>query len=644
LSGGGHFSEWFAELMRAARASGGARLLVLGEPDDDNPYWAGLRLPPVATLLEAVLRCLLAAPYQRIVVLSGFGRQQLPKRWQLAADLFVGTEAAIWVARGAAKESTPAAETAQPWELPPSALGQPTVLDQQRLLWRSGGNDFQERLKRFGRLIADEARQAQESGRRTALLIDGGFFHPAPGEWKALLLPGQLTTANAASAERAVEIPSNVATSPVDVVLFSEQPSDEQLVTGSGHLLCTLQPRLGREASDDGSLPRLDLGRGFRTLRARRQRVPFPSGFLAMDVSPQDGLYKALRRARVELRPSIAARPEHPDRVDLEFWANFDLERPRRMLEEEVIGQAVAKQKILAALKKLTERCKALWDSNPRAVKTVEGEDPAYLPPVFGLFGAAGMGKTTFCKVLSRSLFGDVNFYQRIDMAGKDLSGQTIGVAPPGAGYDARSPLIRYAERTGGLGLVSIDEFARAQTLSQTLADALGPLLQILQDRSFVPANEAFRPAAGQFHLVNTIFVFAGNVVPSKAECPASFTSLDTLGEAFSQRVRVPIFFEPLQRPDFAHATEVSLQIGARRYAADFAPGQVELAQNAAVTDELRDRILNRFLVAVGDGSPSLRVLGQLVDSVDYGPAFAALRKSGGDRLVLGADLLGGAP
>jgi hypothetical protein len=643
LSGGGHLSEWFAELLRAARGSGGARLLVLGEPDDNNPYWAGLRLPPVATLLEAVLRCLLAAPYQRIVVLSGFGRQQqLPKEWQLGAGLFVGTEAAIWVARGAAKEAAPAAKATDTWVLPLSELGQPTVLDQQRLLWRSGGSDFQERMKRFGRLTADEVRQAHEGRGRTALLVDGGFFHPAPGEWRALLLPGQLSPANADAAERAVELPPALTDSMVDFILFSEQTVDEQLVSKGGHLLGALYSRSGGEAADDDALPRLDLGRGFRTLHARRQRVPFPSGLLAVAASPQDGLYKVLRRARVELRPSVAVRPEHPDRVDLEFWANFDLGRLRLLFDEEVIGQAAAKLQILTVLEDLTKRCRSLWDSNPQAVKTAK--DSRYLPPVIGLFGAAGMGKTTFCKVLSRGLFGDVNFYQQIDMGGKDLGGQTIGIAPSGAGYDSRSPLIQYAERTGGLGLVSIDEFTRAQLLNQALADALGPLLQILQDRSFVPANPAFVPPAGQFPLTNTVFAFAGNVAPSAASCPPGFTSLDTLGPAFSTRVTLPIFFEGLQMADFAHATEVSLRIGAREHAADFAPEQVELAGAATVTEALREAMLNRFLQAVGDGPPSLRTLRQLVDRVDYGPAFAALRRGGGGRLVLGADLLGGAP
>ncbi len=628
MSTPGH--RWLEGLLAAGHGQGGARLAVLGQWDADRPYWAGLRLSSVQSLLEAVLRGVLAAPYERVVVCSGFRRDWLPKGWLLAGGVFVGDEAAIWLARGTEGIQPASAAPRNPWEseLPPPDRGQ--------LIWHSAGRDYKERLEQLGRLLQREIEVAKSHRRRTAVVIDGGFFHPRPSEWTALRRGGPLEVGQAAAAERAVKVPATLTGSPADVILFSEDANDEQLVLEDGHLLAVIRTR--PEEGDDIRLPKLRLGPGFESWRARRQAVPFATGFLDMDLG-QPNLYRTLRGASLNPKASVAARPENAERVSLEFWADLDLERPRRVLDEDIIGQEAAKKGVLTQLEQLKALCRKLLDRDPDAVRTAD--DRRFLPPVLGLFGAAGMGKTTFCKALGRSLLGDEVFFERLDLAGKDIGGQTIGIAPPGAGYDQRSPLIRFAERTAGLGVVCIDEFTRAQRLNQQLADALGPLLQILQERFFAPANGQFRPPGGRFHLVNTVFVFAGNVVPADQECPAGFTSLTDLGPAFAQRVAHAFYFESLQEHDFSAAIDASLRRGARDYALDFERDRANFAADATVTEALRQAVLQRFREAIGGNAPSLRALQQIVDLCSFVSSFDAL-KQGGDHLVLDSEVLGG--
>jgi hypothetical protein len=261
---------------------------------------------------------------------------------------------------------------------------------------------------------------------------------------------------------------------------------------------------------------------------------------------------------------------------------------------------------------------------------------------VFGFFGAAGMGKTTFCNVLGRHLMGAKSFVQVIELAGRDLGGETIGVAAPGAGYDQLPPLVHYAQRTGGLGVVSFDEFTRTQLINKDLAFALGPLLKIVEGRILEPANKKFRPEHGQFYLANTVFTFAGNVVAANQPCPDGFTRVGELGPAFSQRVKHRYYFAPLGPQELDLATEMSLRFSARRYAFDMVPGEIELAGRATVTPELKRAVIERFRKHVGADPPSQRVLLMITDELEFKPAFDSLRRNGGNWLVLDVDILGG--
>jgi serine/threonine-protein kinase len=333
---------------------------------------------------------------------------------------------------------------------------------------------------------------------------------------------------------------------------------------------------------------------------------------------------------------------QYSERIDLEFWADIDLRPLGRAFEQEIIGQRAVKQGILNSLKFHSARCRELLLSNPAAVKTAD--DARYRLPVFSLFGASGMGKTTFCRLIA-NLFGDNKLATIIDLAGKLAITETFGLSAPNAGWDQESPLIRFARESRGLGLICFDDITRVQRIQESLASSLGPLSQLLQNRSFVPANPHFAPPEGRYHMVNSVFVFLGNVSPQEAPVPIDFEPIEALGPALVRRLSESnsiFYFEPLRDEDLQLAMARFLRTGARRWAMDFMPHLARLADDAVVEAELfieLNAIIQQRTSRFG-GNLSLSFVWDQLAQLHYERSFDTLAARRDDRLILGRELL----
>src|SRR5205807_2304069 len=153
------------------------------------------------------------------------------------------------------------------------------------------------------------------------------------------------------------------------------------------------------------------------------------------------------------------------------------------------------------------------------------------------------------------------------------------------------------ARESGGLGLFCFDEFTRIQRHNQSLADALSPMLEIIESRSFSPANARFVPSGGRYYLANTIFVLSGNLARPDEPTPAGFTSMEDLGEAFRRRVfgkGEVFYFDSLAPDDYEAALTTALRRHTLRIVADFFPDRAG-AFDVAVDPELTTALVARF-------------------------------------------------
>lgn len=654
-----HSDEYIESLLDLAGGRGGRLLCVTGGPRGDEPFWAGARFRPVRTLCEAVLRCLLAGGYDRVVAFTGHDEKGLPD-WRVGPNFHLRDEAMVWVVRGEASERR--AQAAIPADLltfGDASVGEElmrhTAASASRILWRSSNRSYWDRLEEYAsRLDAELARAA--GGQRVAVAVDYSFLTPTAQE--AAALASAPLDARRRNAIRSGVYKELRGTS-LDLVLFAEDaaangllhpqqpgeaPNISKVVAGQlgGHEWERLRPTL------EGDLPHLWLGPDARAVHAPRSAGPSPSRLLTWEAGEGDGgggrdtLYDLLRTARLNRKPAAPAPPRDSREVALEFWAALDLRPLRRALDEEIIGQAEAKETVFQIFEGHRAKCARLLAVNHRARK--DYSDAAFCLPVVGLFGAAGMGKSTFCEVLIRSLFSDDAFGRRIDMAGKSLEVSTIGIAPPYVGSDDPSDLISFSRQTNGLGVVCFDEFTRVQLKQHgSLADTLGPLLQIIQERRMEPANVKLKPPGRFFYFANTFFVFSGNVSVPGEPTPEGFHSLASIGPAFATRVTRPLYFKPLGEGDYRQAARTSLARAARQWALDFMPDADRYGDGQWEVDErVVDAVEERFRRDTGAAGepPSLRRLRSLIEEMRFEMAVGAPGHNGDGRLVLGPEIL----
>jgi hypothetical protein len=646
--------NFIESLLNLAHAGGGQMIAVIGDAQAGGDYWVGARYAPVKTLFEATLRCLLAGPYERVVAFTGLGREYLPP-WNIGPRLRLGDEEMIWYVRGAKKQAPAAAQTKRerPWEIDNQELESDTTAPIYRLLWRSKGNGYWDRLENYIKYRDEEKAKPN----RCALVVDYNFLMPNAHEAE------QYTSlvANKISEGRINGISSRFRTSVegtrTDLALFSEDglvhdllqepkrgdpPIILQTVARHFHQDQWAQIKPGLE----NRLPQLHLSSQIPTVAALRTTGPLRGPrLIAHESVRHKPLYDQLCDSTLNRRPSIPAPPINPEEVALEFWADFDLTPLKKAFDEEIIGQAEAKETILGILEDQKRNCARLLENDGRARKTVK--DQTFILPAVGLFGAAGMGKTTFCDVIGDHLVDDKRFFRRIELAGRNIKVATIGVEPPMVGCDDESDLMAFAKQSGGLGVACFDEFTRLSLITgghnNNLATELGPLLQLLQERKFEPANPKHRPPGRFYYFANTLFIFSGNVSRQGEAAQSGFCSIEDLGPAFSQRVTRPVYFTPLSDEDYRVAADRSLKRYARAWAGNFKPSSVPLAENEAVVEQgLIDAVEERlkFIMSQSAETASIRRLNQLVERLDYEKAFEEAEASGGNRLTLGTSLI----
>jgi hypothetical protein len=643
-----HSLEFVESLLDMSNGAGGRTVAVIGSSAASDPYWAGSRFAPVTTLFEAVLRSVLSAPYERIVAATGHGSGHLPN-WKLGANIRLGDEAMIWMVRGevSRRSSQSVATGRKPWEIDLGEFQEFTASSVNRLIWRSESRSYWERLEEY--IKCRDREVASGNGSRTLLLVDYSFLVPTPEESRTLC--NSVLNQRLMNSLR-IEIKAELANSSVDLVLFSEngtaldflqeKKSSERSVIArviADHLSEYEWQQYGPNLQ--AMIPHFCLAQDADVVEARRMTSLLPGALLeTRDPERTTVLYDSLRFSRLNRRASVVGPPANSREVALEFWANIDLAPLRAALDEEIIGQTASRSAILGILEEHKERCATLLARSPGT--RITSQDNDFCLPAVGLFGAAGMGKTTLCKIIARTLFGEEQFSRLIDLGGKSLKVATIGVEPPMMGCDDESDLINFARTTKGLGVVCFNEFTRiALPQNTTLANSLAPLLQILQDRYFEPANPKFRPPSRFYHLANTLFIFDGNVCPAGTRPPHGFYSIDELGPAFTRRVTVPIYFEPLQEKDYREAARRALLRSARNWARTYESGAESAGLEIDVAEDLADAVESEFrrvTRSMGE-EPSIGRLNTLVRALPYGQAFDAARKEGVSLVRLDARL-----
>lgn len=640
-------------LGRVAAGHGGAKLAIAGPRTRQGLYRVGVRFPPVATLFEAVLRPLLASRrYAQIVAFTGHSIDRLPSRWKVSGGLSLGDDATIWAVTPIPSASAaPVEAPSNPWEIPTHQLS--TSRRSEQLLWRSANQTYWARLEKYLEVRDNEIEKARRNGARAALLLDYAYLTPFGDDWdlfsgrKELGLPYALSY----KISRSMEV-NREYLQPVDLILFSEGGVPQSLVSAAGSVLPELcETALGDRWRANASklepmMPRLSLGAGVDLVDAEREMSAGGRTLELDEPSEAATMYAVLRKARLSTRASQPRPPRYSDRVDLEFWADLDLDPLREAFDREVIGQVTIKSSILRVLQNYRERCRRILANNAKAIKTVN--DRESLLPIIGLFGAAGMGKTTFCRILARYLFGADEFGRIVDLSSKILATETIGVSPPYQGSDQESGLMQFARDTRGLGVFCFDEFTRVQRHQESLAEALSPLLELVETRTFVPANRALRPTGERYYMTNTLFIFSANLARPGEPTPTGFSSVDDLGEPLKRRLfgRAEIFyFDSLRREHFRPALEQALKRYASVYGNEMYPDRAAIVRNAEVDPRLLDLLVddvNRRLSASG-GEPSLGIVDAAVSNLSYEKAFDLAAANHWQRFVLDTQIAGGA-
>lgn len=626
-------------LLQAGRGEGGAAIVVRGQPANRGErYWAGYGFPPVKTLFEAVLRCVLGGKYERVVVFSAETNGHLPRHIRPASTLTLGDEPFTWVARGATRPTQSqsiALKPVEPWGSLEDILG-PRL---ERVLWRGAHHPYWARIRKLLEIRDQEI----ASGKRVALVVDTAFLEPTGSDWD--LFDGVKPIGLAAAETNAITDRFPVDAEKLrraDLIFFSESPLADAITAPDRSLLReACETKVSRWADQSAKLqsllPRYFIGSAASVVAAQRLESPVVP-VLDPGAAAESSLYDTLRAASLSHRRSIVTRPADPSLVALDFWANLDLDPLRRALDAKIIGQKHVKESVLRLLAAHQARCARLLAIQPAAKKTSRDRD--FLLPILGFFGAAGMGKTTFCRIITESLFGDSTHGEIVDFSSKLLSTETIGVAPPYTGADQESGLMRYARLSGGLGTFCFDEFTRIQRHEQSLAEALSPLLEIVEKRSFVPANPRLVPAERRYHLTNSLLIFAANLGKPGEPVPAGFHSVDDLGDAFKRRAfggGEIFYFEPLQHEDYADAFRVEIRQRVGTALADFFPDDVGAGRTVVVTDELIQELMESFdsKLAFSGSAASLALVNSEVRRLNCETAIEQAITNGLDTILI---------
>lgn len=650
-----HSSDFIHEIFELFSQPGGQTLLVLGDGNPKNGWYrVGTRFPPVKTLLEAVLRCVMMGPYQRIIACTGQNENHLPN-WTIGVDFQVGALPTIWRVRGEKVQTKPplAPSTRNPFERSADSL-KGTIVEIDRLRWRQINEPFWDRFEKFFEMKQEEER-AVGTG-RGVVVMDFLYLWPSSQDSNDLLnkaqQPGSLI-----SPQQAQRIQTGFARSfqgtKLDLILFAEEEQARQLLDGEA-ISSVLAQGLARHVSRQEweatyqnrvgpILPRLTLGQQTRLASCQRQHEPLPRFLETVAGSVWDAsLYRALRTVVLSQRPSTPTPPVKPDEVALEFWANIDLTPLTTAFRDKIFGQTHIKQAILGRLEKHKDDCTTLLERSAQARRT--WKDTSFLLPVIGLFGAAGMGKTTFCLLIAEHLFGDQKFGRISVLSGKTVQQTIHGVPAPYEGNNQPTDLIQFAQSTHGLGVYCFDEFTRIMLPNQqTLSEGLGSFLDILQQRYFEPTNPNFRPPSGIHYLTNTLFVFSANVSRTGQTGSAGFTSFETLGDAFNSRIHLPLYFDPLRREEYPEAIRYALQQSAKSWARDFAP-DAPCLNNAPINIDnvVVTAIERQFQAELSHTSeaPSIRRIQSLVQPLPYKRSFAKAAEAGQESLLLSQELI----
>jgi len=650
-----HSSSWLGHLLDVAAGSGGGRMVIIGDAarpgrgGAPTAYWAGARFDAVESLFEAVLRPLLAAPYERIVAFTGQGLDHLPKSWKLGSTYHLGDDAFIWVARGQAPPPRTQAKEETPFGYDVRKLR--TVAQINRLLWRASGLAYWDRVEELIARRDSEIEGSRAKGQRTALIIDDRFLRPTPFEWQVLSQNLGLEQRRAVSITRTFPLPADLGSTDV-FVLAEDGLVTEMLDAGGNYIAAVLMTISGKEWEHHRSaiepiVPKLSLGGGVTSTKAQRRELPYRATQLtyAAATAPSGArAYDVLRGARLEARSSTPELPAEPQLVALDFWANLDLTPLARAFSEEIIGQEETTRGILSLLDKYRDRCRRLLAMDANATRT--SADVELRPPVINLFGAAGMGKTTICEIMGRELFGDERFSTRINLSDRRLATLTIGVNAPYVGWDQETMLIQFARETRGLGLLCFDELARVEVdQGKPLAEALSPLLEILESRSFLPTNPIFRPPEKRYYMSNTIFVFAGNIISQADQLRRGYVRIEDLGEPLRRRLsrdHSPFIFETLKPTQYREAFRRAVLNAARSYARVMARKHEHLVTDALVEESLLDTLVASFesqLSASGE-TPSLALLAAAAERLQLHETFQRAIRSNAPHLVIGLETL----
>jgi hypothetical protein len=562
---------------------GGAVLLVDAVPaKPGQQFWLGFRHEPVPTAFEAVLRGVLAGTTYDRVVVATHERRDLPP-WKLSASTTIGTGPLVWTVEASAPAAAPAAPTPGVF-----TTFNPNTLEtlQERVLRPElyRGKSPWMQLDALLRLMQDEP-----ANQRVCWVVDGRWFVPP--------------NAPEAGAQLRQRIESRLAQGRgLDLVLVFPEGAEEgnQLLSDAGLLASDLHLKLEGER-----------------VALRPAEQPWRG---LLEGAGQASLLTLLRSARLSTRPVGPRRPRHTQYVDLEFWASSPVERLEQVLRAQVIGQDQVVADIVASFTRQRSQCRRALQ---RGIPPQRCTSPKYLPPVIGLFGAAGMGKSHISSLVAQALFGDPAHIEELDLTDKELGPMTVGSEVKYQGGENKTQLINYCERTGGLGIVVFDEIAgiSTSTARPTLADAWSKGREILQHRRFRPTNPHFEPAGQFFHVKNTVFFLAGNISAPGEDVPSGFRCLDDLGPALAQRIGEKLWFNPLPEHHFEEAALACVRLQAAEIGSTEWTEHAQLPQflaaaaNALVTGPAMAVVLAEFKKRSASVPPSHRVMRESVGS-----------------------------
>lgn len=146
------------------------------------------------------------------------------------------------------------------------------------------------------------------------------------------------------------------------------------------------------------------------------------------------------------------------------------------------------------------------------------------------LFGAAGMGKTSFAKQLCNAVFGHDAFVLQVPQANFEKT--FLGAEPSFIGSDVLQPVGRHILATRGYTVVCLDEIGNLRNMEEAKC-----LFRFVDERQYSPLAAHLVPG-GSVPAWNTIIVATGNL----PEWPPSTLQAD-VRDAFERRF-TPVRFD----------------------------------------------------------------------------------------------------